>query len=98
MPKKSGIEAYEEIRKQQPAIRILFTSGYTADIIHRKGIVEEDQHFISKPVPPDTFLRKIRRCWTITLPSAQITHNKWQKRFSPASVSPEIFKTGDLIW
>ena len=60
MPKKSGTEAYEEIRKQRPAIRILFTSGYTADIIHRKGIVEEDQHFISKPVPPDTFLRKIR--------------------------------------
>ena len=60
MPKKSGIEAYEEIRKQQPAIRILFTSGYTADILHRKGIVEEDQPFISKPVPPDTFLRKIR--------------------------------------
>ena len=60
MPKKSGTEAYEEIRKQQPAIRILFTSGYAADILNRKGIVEEDRHFISKPVPPDTFLRKIR--------------------------------------
>jgi len=60
MPKKSGMEAYEEIRKQQPGIRVLFTSGYTADIIYRKGIVEQDQHFISKPVSPDTFLQKIR--------------------------------------
>lgn len=60
MPQKSGKEAYEEIKKIRPDIRVLFTSGYTSDIIHRKGILEKGVNFISKPVSPDTFLRKVR--------------------------------------
>ncbi len=60
MPKKNGKEAYEEIRKVMPDIKVLFTSGYTADIIHEKGILEEGINFIPKPVSPDDLLRKIR--------------------------------------
>lgn len=37
MPKKNGKEAYEEIRKVRPDIKVLFTSGYTGDIIQKKG-------------------------------------------------------------
>ncbi|MBI3592703.1 MAG: response regulator [Nitrospirae bacterium] len=60
MPKKNGKEAYEEIRKINPDIKAVFLSGYTADIIHKKGILEEGLNFISKPVSPDEFLRKLR--------------------------------------
>jgi DNA-binding NarL/FixJ family response regulator len=60
MPKKNGREAYEEIRKIMSDIKVLFTSGYPADIIHEKGILEEGINFISKPVSPDDLLRKIR--------------------------------------
>lgn len=60
MPQKSGKEVYEEIRKIKPDIKVIFTSGYTADIIHRKGVLEKGLNFISKPVSPDKLLRKIR--------------------------------------
>jgi len=60
MPKKNGREAYEEIRKIMPDIKVLFTSGYPADIIHEKGVLEEGINFISKPVSPDDLLRKVR--------------------------------------
>lgn len=60
MPKKNGKETYEEIRKLEPGIKALFTSGYTADIIHKKGIMEEELNFIAKPVLPDILLRKVR--------------------------------------
>ncbi|MEW6739751.1 MAG: ATP-binding protein [Nitrospirota bacterium] len=60
MPKKNGKEAYEEIRKIMPDIKVLFTSGYPADIIHEKGVLEEGINFISKPVSPDDLLRKVR--------------------------------------
>jgi CheY-like chemotaxis protein len=60
MPGKSGKEARDEIMKIQPDIKVLFTSGYTADIISSKGIQEEGIHFISKPVKPYDFLVKIR--------------------------------------
>jgi hypothetical protein len=41
-------------------IKTIFMSGYTDDIISKKGILEEGFDFISKPVNPDALLRKIR--------------------------------------
>lgn len=60
MPKKSGREAYEEIRKTAPDIKTVFTSGYTADIVHKRKILEEGLEFISKPVSPKELLKKVR--------------------------------------
>lgn len=60
MPKKNGKEAYEEIKKINPGIKALFMSGYTAEIIHQKGILDAGLNFISKPVLPDDLLRKMR--------------------------------------
>ncbi|MBM4146127.1 MAG: PAS domain S-box protein [Nitrospira sp.] len=60
MPKKNGKEAYEEIRKVEPDIKIIFVSGYSLDIMHKKGILEAGLHFISKPVSPDELLIKVR--------------------------------------
>src|SRR5208337_1870163 len=60
MPKKSGKEAIDEIRKIKPDVKVLLTSGYTFDIISRKGILEEGMDFISKPVTPRDLLAKIR--------------------------------------
>ena len=50
----------ELAKKIKPGIRALFTSGYTADIMHRKGILEEGLHFVSKPVSPRELLKKVR--------------------------------------
>jgi PAS domain S-box-containing protein len=60
MPKKSGKEVSDAIRKIRPDMRVLLTSGYTADIISTKGITEEGLDFISKPITPDNLLRKVR--------------------------------------
>jgi two-component system, cell cycle sensor histidine kinase and response regulator CckA len=61
MPKKNGREVYDEIKKDNPAIRALFISGYTRDIILDKGIEEKEVEFISKPLTQDAFLAKIRQ-------------------------------------
>jgi PAS domain S-box-containing protein len=60
MPKKSGKEIYDAIRSTHPDIDVLFISGYTADILHKKGIFDKGFHFVSKPISPFEFLRKIR--------------------------------------
>jgi two-component system cell cycle sensor histidine kinase/response regulator CckA len=60
MPKMNGKAAYEEINKIKPGIKALFMSGYTADIVGRKGALEQGVNFISKPVIPDELLRKAR--------------------------------------
>lgn len=60
MPKKNGKEVYEEIKKFVPCIKALFASGYTANVIHKKGVLDEGLIFISKPVAPNELLRKVR--------------------------------------
>jgi len=60
MPKKSGKVVAEEIRRECAWVRILFTSGYTANTIRDKGILEESPDFITKPFSPGSLLAKIR--------------------------------------
>ena len=60
MPRKNGKEVYNEARKINPDIKTIFMSGYTADIIHKKGILEQGLHFIQKPFSQGGLLRKVR--------------------------------------
>jgi hypothetical protein len=60
MPKKNGKEAYEEIKRMKPGIKAIFTSGYTADVILRKKVLEEEVMFVTKPILPDRLLSKIK--------------------------------------
>lgn len=60
MPRKSGKDVYEAVKAVRPDAKVLFISGYAADIIRRKGVFEEGVHFVSKPVSPFELLRKLR--------------------------------------
>jgi PAS domain S-box-containing protein len=60
MPKKNGREVYEEIRRLSPRARFIFTSGYNDEIIHRKGVLEEELDFIMKPASRRSLLTMIR--------------------------------------
>lgn len=60
MPKKSGKEAYERIRQLSPGVKVLFVSGHTVEMVSTHGIVDSAFVFLTKPVPPDDFLKKIR--------------------------------------
>lgn len=39
----------------------IFISGYSSDIIHKRGILEEKLDIISKPIMPDELLAKVRK-------------------------------------
>ncbi|MRR54053.1 MAG: response regulator [Deltaproteobacteria bacterium] len=60
MPRKNGNELLAEMRKVNPGIKVLFISGYTADIIQKSGIVDEHVAFITKPISRNNLLQKIR--------------------------------------
>ena len=60
MPVLNGKEASEQILRLRPETRILFTSGYTADIIHSRSDLDSSAEFIIKPVKPLELLRKVR--------------------------------------
>lgn len=60
MPGKSGKEVYDRIISERPDMKVLFLSGYTADIINHSGLLQEGVDIISKPVSPVMLLKKIR--------------------------------------
>jgi CheY-like chemotaxis protein len=60
MPKKNGKDAYEMISRIRPGIKTLFMSGYSEDIIHKRGILQNGLNFIAKPVAPNALLKKIK--------------------------------------
>jgi len=60
MPKMNGKEAYDEIRKIQPEMKVIFASGYAPDIIRQKMSLEEGAHLLYKPMSPMELLRKVR--------------------------------------
>jgi PAS domain S-box-containing protein len=62
MPKKSGKEAYEEIIKVRPDIKVLFMSGYTTNIKSAEELLQRGIEFILKPVSPGDLLKRIRAC------------------------------------
>jgi PAS domain S-box-containing protein len=60
MPQMSGRELSDQIKKIRPGLRCLYMSGYTADVIARRGVLEKDIHYIQKPFSVVDFLAKIR--------------------------------------
>jgi PAS domain S-box-containing protein len=60
MPKKSGRKAYDEIKKINPEVKVIFTSGYTAAVTNKKEFNREDVNILLKPVLPDKFLKTIK--------------------------------------
>jgi hypothetical protein len=41
-------------------IKAIFISGYTKDILKKTGMIEEDLHFLTKPLRPAELASKVR--------------------------------------
>ena len=60
MPKKSGKEAYDEIRQMHPDIKVIFASGYSPDIINDKMSIGSGTAVVYKPLTPRDVLNAVR--------------------------------------
>jgi signal transduction histidine kinase/ActR/RegA family two-component response regulator len=61
MPKKSGMDAYDEIRRIEPGIKVIFASGYATDAVHQRALADPHVIFISKPYLPSNLLSLVRK-------------------------------------
>jgi|GEM_PF-6459671 len=60
MPGMNGRQLAEKLKEIHPETKVLFTSGYTENIIAHHGVVDEGLNFIGKPYSMNMLARKIR--------------------------------------
>jgi len=60
MPKMNGREVHEAIKKEAKQVKVLFSSGYTSNVIEEKGMLEAGVSFMTKPVTLQILLNKVR--------------------------------------
>ncbi len=60
MPTMSGRELYEKIVALRPGIRVLYMSGYTAEIIAKSGRLEPGTGFLQKPFTVEELAERLR--------------------------------------
>jgi PAS domain S-box-containing protein len=60
MPKLNGKQVCDALRQRAPRLKVLFLTGYTADLIQDKGILVEGIDVIMKPAKPVDLAKKIR--------------------------------------
>jgi signal transduction histidine kinase/ActR/RegA family two-component response regulator len=60
MPKMSGKELAERLISRHPDLRVLYTSGYTNEVIARHGILEDNTAFLQKPFTPKSLAQKVQ--------------------------------------
>jgi CheY-like chemotaxis protein len=60
IPGIKGKDLADKVKTFNPAIHVIFLSGYPGDIIGHHGILESDINFMHKPFDPDVLLMKAR--------------------------------------
>jgi len=61
MPQMSGHELAERLQVARPEIRVLYMSGYTADVLGPRALLAADRVLVEKPFTPESLTRKVRQ-------------------------------------
>jgi FixJ family two-component response regulator len=61
MPEMNGRELADRLSARYTDMKLLFMSGYTADVIASQGILDKGMHFIQKPVTLHALAAKVRQ-------------------------------------
>jgi two-component system cell cycle sensor histidine kinase/response regulator CckA len=60
MPGMSGPQLAEKLAATRPDLRILYTSGYAANVMEQHGVLDERVDLVEKPIAPQALLAKVR--------------------------------------
>jgi CheY-like chemotaxis protein len=60
LPGINGRELAEQLAVVRPQVKVVFTSGYTQDVIAHRGVLDRDVSYIGKPYTPEGLAAKVR--------------------------------------
>jgi FixJ family two-component response regulator len=60
LPRMTGPEVANRLKKGRPGLQVLFISGYSPEVIGRRGPLPSEVPFLQKPFTPSAILRMVR--------------------------------------
>jgi two-component system, cell cycle sensor histidine kinase and response regulator CckA len=59
MPEMTGKQVADELMTMRPEIKVLFISGYSGDILERRGVSEPEVPYLTKPFTPGALSARV---------------------------------------
>jgi DNA-binding response OmpR family regulator len=61
MPRMNGKQLSDELKKSRSQVKVIFISGYTAEVLSQQGILDSNIHLIQKPFELDYLVKRVRK-------------------------------------
>jgi two-component system, cell cycle sensor histidine kinase and response regulator CckA len=58
----SGRELGQRLLQEKPSLKVIYSSGYSADVIGEDFLRKESNHFLQKPYHPNKLIELVRHC------------------------------------
>jgi PAS domain S-box-containing protein len=58
----NGRELAERLCAERPKLKVIFTSGYSADVVGKDFVLQRDLHYLQKPYDPQKLASTVRDC------------------------------------
>jgi len=56
----SGLQLAETLKGQNPGLKVIFTTGYSAELMGKDFQIKEGVNFLQKPYPPQKLVQTVR--------------------------------------
>ena len=77
----SGRALAQRLQAERPALKVLYTSGYSAESLADDGTLDEEINFLQKPYRPEQLLETVRAVLAGDVPSNQNQKNQNRNRY-----------------
>ena len=58
----SGLELAERVLADKPDLKVIYSSGYSLDVVSPNFTTRDGLNFLQKPYDPETLARLVRDC------------------------------------
>jgi two-component system, cell cycle sensor histidine kinase and response regulator CckA len=56
----SGLQLADKLKSENPGLKVIFTTGYSAELMGKDFQIKEGVNFLQKPYPPQKLVQTVR--------------------------------------
>ena len=56
----SGLQLAERLKTENPGLKVVFTTGYSAELLGNDFVLKDGVNFLQKPYPPQKLVQTVR--------------------------------------